>query len=49
VLGQSIFTEGERMEELKENIREVVRCHFDEKTTPSVICLHDVKDEVITL
>jgi dephospho-CoA kinase len=48
-LGQSIFTESESMEELKENIREAVRCHFEEKTTPSVIRLHYVKDEMITL
>ena len=48
-LGQSIFTEGETMEELKENIREAVRCHFEESSTPSVIRLHYVKDEMITL
>jgi len=48
-LGESIFTEGESMEELKENIREAVRCHFEEITIPSVIRLHYVKDEMITI
>lgn len=48
-LGQSIFTEGETMDELKENIREAVRCHFEESITPAVIRLHYVKDEMITL
>ncbi|MEQ1586260.1 MAG: 2-oxoisovalerate dehydrogenase [Cyclobacteriaceae bacterium] len=48
-LGQSIFTEGETMDELKENIREAVRCHFEESNKPAVIRLHYVKDEMITL
>lgn len=48
-LGQSIFTEADSMEELKENIKEAVRLHFEENTTPSVIRLHYVKDEMITL
>lgn len=48
-LGKSIFTEGETIEELKQNIREAVRCHFDEVATPSVIRLHYVKEEMISL
>ena len=48
-LGQSIFTEGETMEALRNNIKEAVRCHFEEITTPTVIRLHYVKDEMITL
>lgn len=48
-LGQSIFTEDENMEELKENIGEAVRLHFEEEETPSFIRLHYVKDEMITL
>ncbi len=46
-LGESIFTEAETMEELKENIREAVRCHFDDNRVPTVIRLHYVKDEMI--
>jgi predicted RNase H-like HicB family nuclease len=29
-LGESIFTEGDTLEELKNNIREATSCHFDE-------------------
>lgn len=29
-LGKSIFTEADTMEELPEQIREAVRCHFEE-------------------
>ncbi len=28
-LGGSIFTEAESVEELKQNIREVIQCHFE--------------------
>lgn len=28
-LGESIFTQGETTEELKENIKDALRCHFD--------------------
>ncbi|MCH8034595.1 MAG: 2-oxoisovalerate dehydrogenase [Bacteroidetes bacterium] len=30
-VGYSIFTEGETITEVKKNIIEAVRCHFDEK------------------
>ena len=39
-LGASIFTEGETLDELRENIREAVRCHFEENSAPSIIRLH---------
>ena len=48
-LGYSIYTEGETIEELKENIKDAVRCHFDEKNIPRIIRLHIVKDEIITV
>lgn len=38
-LGQSIFTQAETMEELKEMVRDAVRCHFDEESRPFVIRL----------
>jgi hypothetical protein len=47
-LGYAIFTQAETMEELKSMVRDAVRCHFDDKTAPSVIRLHMVKDEVIS-
>ena len=47
-LGYSIFTQADTMDELKLNVREAVRCHFDEGKSPPVIRLHMVKDEVIS-
>lgn len=38
-LGEGIFTEGETMEELKENIKEAVACHFDDDNIPPQSCL----------
>jgi len=48
-LGHSIFTEGDSIEELKENIRDAVQCHFDEKDMPQIIKLHFVREEAIAL
>ncbi len=47
-LGYSIFTQADTMEELKRNVKEAVRCHFEEGQMPAVIRLHMVKDEVIS-
>ena len=47
-LGYSIFTQGETMEELRQMVRDAVRCHFQDDAIPSVIRLHIVKDEVFT-
>ncbi len=44
-LGYSIFTEGETMEELKQNIREAIHCHF-EADPPKIVRLHYIKEEV---
>jgi hypothetical protein len=44
-LGHSIFTEGETMESLKQNIREAIQCHF-EVGAPKVVRLHFIKEEV---
>lgn len=48
-LGHSIFTEAESLDEIKEMVRDAVRCHFDESDTPQVVRLHYVKDEVIAV
>ena len=48
-LGFSIYTEAETLEELKENIRDALQCHFDKDEMPSIIRLHIVKDEVFAL
>lgn len=44
-LGHSIFTEGETIEQLKQNIREAIQCHF-EKNIPKIVRLHYIKEEV---
>ena len=31
-LGHSIYTEGDTIEELKNNIREAIQCHFENDT-----------------
>ena len=47
-LGYSIYTQAETIEELREMVRDAVRCHFDEGDLPRVIRLHLVKEEVLT-
>jgi hypothetical protein len=38
-LGSSIFTEADTWEELKQAVRDAVRCHFDEGEQPDLISL----------
>jgi len=44
-LGESIFTQGDTIEELKANIREAIQAHF-EKDAPKMVRLHYVKEEI---
>ena len=46
-LGESIFTEGENMLDLKQNVKEAVLTHFEEGQHPPVIRLHFVKEELM--
>lgn len=46
-LGESIFTQADSMEALRNEVRDAVRCHFADGEGPSVIRLHFVKDEVL--
>lgn len=48
-LGYSIYTEAEDMDELRDAVRDAVRCHFEEGEMPRVIRLHMVKDEVLAV
>jgi hypothetical protein len=43
-LGHSIFTEGDTVEELKNNIKEAIHCHFEENM-PKMVRLHFVREE----
>jgi len=45
-LEHSIFTEGETLEEIKKNIKDALKVHFDnEKDIPRVVRLHIVREE----
>ena len=46
-LGHSIVTQAETWEALRTNVRDAVRCHFEEGKAPGVIRLHRVLDEVL--
>ena len=49
-LGHGIHTDGESLEELRQNVKEAVECYFDEKTElPKMIRLHFVRDEVLAV
>ena len=46
-LGESIFTQADTMDALHAQVRDAVRCHFEEGAAPKVIRLHFVRDEII--
>ena len=48
-LGQSIFTEADDLASLHEQVRDAVRCHFDEGQAPKIIRLHFVREEVVAV
>ena len=48
-VGESIFTEAETLEELHANVRDAVRCHFDEGKAPKMLRLHFVHEEVLAV
>lgn len=48
-LGEAIVTEADNVEALEANVRDAVRCHFDEGQAPQVIRLHFVHERVIGL
>ena len=47
-VGASIFTEADTVTELHEQVRDAVRCHFDEGQMPKLIRLHFVRAELIS-
>jgi len=46
-LGESIFTEADTVEELRERVRDAVRCHCHRGEEPQTIRLRFVREEVI--
>jgi hypothetical protein len=50
-LGESTFTEADDIAGLHVNVRDAVRCHFEDvedDEVPRIIRLHFVREEVIT-
>jgi len=46
-LGESIFTQADTWEELRNNVREAVTAFYFDKPAPGRLRLHLVRDEVI--
>lgn len=46
-LGEAIFTEADDIENLHEQVRDAVKCHFEEGKAPQIIRLHFTREEVI--
>jgi hypothetical protein len=45
-VGEGIFTQAATLDELRDRLRDAVRCHFDEGKAPKLIRIHFVRDEV---
>jgi predicted RNase H-like HicB family nuclease len=49
-VGTGIFTQGDSKNDLLRNLREAVRCHFDDtEDAPKVAHLHFVHDETVPI
>ena len=48
-VGEGIFTQGETIGEIKENIKDAIACHYERKADiPASIRLHIVHEETMT-
>ena len=45
-LGEAIFTEADDLPQLKAQVRDAFRCHFEEGREPKIIRLHFVREEI---
>ena len=41
-LGESIFTQAETVSELRENIKDAIKCHFEPENMPKMIILEKI-------
>ncbi len=48
-LGESIFTEADDFDSLREQVRDAIDCHFEEEHKPKVVRLHFVSEEVFAV
>lgn len=46
-LGEDIFTEADTIEDLRQQVKDAVNCHFESDKRPAIIRLHFVREEVI--
>ena len=46
-VGVDIFTEADDLQQLHEQVRDAVRCHFEPTDMPGVIRLHITREEVL--
>lgn len=46
-VGEDIFTEADDLAALHEQVRDAVRCHFDEDKKPALIRLHITREEAL--
>ena len=46
-LGESIFTQADTWDELRQNVREAVAAFYFDRPAPAVLRLHLVRDEVL--
>ena len=48
-IGTSIFTEADTLAALHEEVRDAVRCHYEDGKAPRLVRLHFVRDEVLAV
>ena len=48
-LGQSIFTEADDLDALRDQIRDAIRCHFEDGEAPRIVRLHFVREDVLVV
>jgi predicted RNase H-like HicB family nuclease len=47
-VNEAIFTEGDTLDEIRQNVREAVDCHFDDSKAPQLIRLHIMRKKILT-
>ena len=48
-VGESLFTEADDLESLREMVRDAVACHFADDERPQLVRLHLVRDELLAV
>lgn len=48
-IGESIFTQGDTIEELRAMVLDAVQCHFEEDRMPARIQLRFIREETIVV